>query len=171
MTMSGILNLDDLLNESMAGVQAAPNYITPESSFVNLTVHEATAKKMERKNPAPGEAKEYGIIALTYSIDKVHEQAEGTMPMAPGSLFSDQYQLSENGLPHFKARAIAIGAAAGIENAEQDIGNAKTGEVMQGIKGLSFSAVIKKVPRRDKAGAVIADAFNIRLESIGPVKD
>lgn len=159
-----VLDLDALLNESLETVQAAPNFITPETSICDLTITDAKAEKKKKNNPAPGEAAEYVALILQYSIDNIHEQAEGTLPMAPGSLFSEQFSYNEKGLPYFKARAIDIGKANGEADAEESIGKAKVGEILAGIKGMRFKCKITKVAGQKEG------QFNTRIGNIMPVE-
>lgn len=160
----GMLNLDQMLDGDLASVEAAPNYITPENSVCILVVQDAKAEKKTRTNPKPDQEKEYAVLKLTYGIERVIEQAEGTLPMQPGSLFSDQYQFTEVGLPHFKARAQAIAAANGED--PEEVGAAKVGQILAALPGMRFKAAIKKVPARQN-GVVIEGQFNVRLEGIG----
>lgn len=159
----GMLNLDEMLDADLSAVEAAPNFITPENSVCILEVTDAKAEKKTRTNPKPDEDKEYVVLKLTYGIDSVIEQAEGTIPMQPGSLFSDQYQFSDKGLPHFKSRAQAIAAANGED--PEEVGQAKVSQILAALVGMKFKAAIKKIPMR-KDNVVVEGQFNIRLEGI-----
>lgn len=160
-----MLNLDELLDQDLSNVQAAPNYITPEESILDLEVVDAKGDKKTRANPEPGQDKEYIVLLLTYAIDGVVEQKEGTMPMAPGSLFSDQFQYNEKGLPFFKSRVLDIIKANSPEDVEA-ASVAKVSELLSGIKGMKFRAAVKRRVSKGKEGN---EMINIRLEGISPV--
>ncbi len=142
----------------MAEVEAAPNYVEPENGIYILTVADTAAEQKKSKEEGKDD---YVQLKHVYQIDKVIQQ-EG-MPIAPGSLFSDQWMFNDKGLPYFKARSCDIAEANG--ESREEIGALKVGELLSGVKGMSFQCVIKKTPRKDAEGR-----FNIRIESISAVQ-
>jgi hypothetical protein len=152
-----MLNLDALLDQSMAEVEAAPNYVEPENGHYILTVADTSADK--KKSTKEGQ-EDYVVLKHQYRIDEVKQQ-EG-MPIAPGSLFSDQWMLTDKGLPYFKARTLDIAEANGEDR--EALGGLKLSEMLAGVKDMQFQCIIKKTPRSDDSGR-----FNIRIESIAAV--
>jgi hypothetical protein len=160
----GMLNLDAMLDSDLSAVEAAPNYITPENSICRLEVVDAKAEEKKSTKKEPGQPDSYVVLILQYGIVSVYEQEEGTMPMAPGSIFSDQFQFSDKGLPYFKTRAAEIISASGEDGAEV-VNSTKMSAILLGLKGMQFDARIKKIQQR-RDGVIIEGQFNTRLENI-----
>lgn len=153
-----MLNLDALLDQSMAEVEAAPNYVEPENGQYILTVEDTGADQVKSKEAGKDD---YVRLKHVYKIEQVVQQ-EG-MPIAPGSLFSDSWMFSDAGLPYFKARSCDIAEANGEDR--EAIGGLKVSELLAGVKGMTFQCVIKKTPRKDDP-----TRYNIRIENICAVK-
>lgn len=160
----GMLDLDALLDSDLKDVEAAPNYVTPENGIYKLVVKDAKAEEKKSTKPEAGKPDTYAVVILQYEIAIVHEQQEGTMPVAPGSLFSDQFQFSEKGLPYLKTRLADILTANG-EDGVDVVNTTKMSALLIGIKGMEFECQIKKVAQK-KDGVVVEGQYNTRIESI-----
>lgn len=160
----GMLDLDSLLDQDLANVEAAPNYVTPENGVYRLKVTEAKAEEKKSSKPEAGKPDHYAVIVLQYSIEQVYEQQEGTLPVAPGSLFSDQFQFSDKGLPYLKTRLAEILTANG-EDGTAIVNSTKMSALLAGIKDMEFEVRIKKVAQK-KDGVVVEGQYNTRLENI-----
>lgn len=157
-----LLDLDAMLNQSLATTEAAPDYITPENGVYKQTVKEAKASKKAAKDKdaalKAGKAPEYISLELTYVIDEVIEQ-EGH-PIKPGSIYSERFMLSEQGLPYFKARIRDIAVASG--GTEEDANNLSIGEALAAVKGIQFITNVT-LNKRSLNGS---DIVNVRLSNI-----
>ncbi|YP_001218834.1 hypothetical protein PP119X_gp34 [Pseudomonas phage 119X] len=124
--MSTIMNLDDLLEETMGSVEAAPEFCDPETGVYDFELLKIKADVREIKDAnKKAEAEKEGrplkwpIFIMTYALNPV-EVAEGNLPIKPGSLFSEDFSFTEQGKPYFKARIQAILAVNGATQEEID---------------------------------------------------
>lgn len=90
-----ILDIDELLDMQMDTVADVPDYVTPETGLYMLSVTEGEIKKSK-------EAGKSARIVVTLRIDATVELAEGSMPVADGSLFTQSYMGTQDGLGYFK---------------------------------------------------------------------
>lgn len=163
-----ILNLDQLLGQSMSEVEAAPNFVQLETGVYILEVSEAKAEKKATKDTAKAKAEgkplEYVQLIHQYKvIEVIQTEGDDVLPVAVGSLCSDQWGLNEKGLPFFKTRTADIAVASG--EARETVDTLSVGECLQAVKGLQFRCVAKKQVRKDDAGV---ERTNVRLEQISP---
>lgn len=165
--MSSILNLDELLGASLDAVEAAPDFITPENGVYILIVKDTKAEKKEVKDKEKArkdnKPTEYVALKFTYTIDEVLEQ-EGT-PIRPGSLFSEQFTLTEQGLPYFKARVAAIAMANGAD--AEAVNSLSVREALECVKTMAFKTTVKQSQRTHEGRALV----DVRLNSIRPVDE
>lgn len=159
-----LLNLDEMLGQSLASTEAAPDFITPENGDYILVVTEAKAVKKEVKDKAAalkeGKPTEFVSLPFTYTIEQIIEQ-EG-QPIKPGSLFNENFMLTETGLPYFKARVRDIAVANSA--AAEDVDALSIGEALKAVKTLSFRCTIK-LSKRNVNGNEIS---NVRISNIRP---
>ena len=160
-----LLNLDEMLGQSLAATEAAPDFITPENGDYGLSVSEAKATKKEVKDKATaikeGKPTEYVSLEFTYTIDQIFEQ-EG-QPIKPGSLFSERFMLTEQGLPYFKARVRDIAVATGAQ--AEDVDGLSIGEALKAVKTMAFRCNIKQNKRTVNG----SDVINIRINNCRPL--
>lgn len=135
MAENTILDLDSMMDMEMSQVEDVPNFITPPDGLYALEVKEVktekyTSKAKEGKPETKGQR-----IKLMYTIDLIIE-CEDKIPPAPGSLFSESFMATEEGIKYFKRQA------KNIMNVE-DLGNATLRDVMDGLKGTKFNAKLK----------------------------
>lgn len=163
---TSILNLDALLDQSMEAVEAAPNFVDLETGIYILEVLEGKADKQKTKDEAKAKAEgkplEYVVLKHQYKVIEVIQTEGNAIPVAAGSLCSDQWQLGEKGLPHFKTRTTAIAVANGEDAATVD--TLTVGQCLQAVKGLTFKCSARKQERSDKPGF-----YNVRIENIQSV--
>lgn len=156
-----MLDLESILGESMAKVEAAPDYVQLDTGVYTLVVSDTGIKKQKRDMSKPdNKEKEPEFIQLshTYAVEAVHE-CEGTLPPAIGSLTTDTWMYGETGLPYFKARTIAIAEANGEDG--ETVGAMTLGEQLEGVKSLRFKVSVTKTERSDAPGR-----FNTRFANI-----
>lgn len=143
-----ILSLDEMLDTEMNSVETLPDFVTPPPGTYVLTVTECAIEKYKPK-AKPGQAApaEMSRIRQTYKVDQTIEVVAGELPIADGSLFSETFMGTEEGLKYFKKSAM------GVLNVK-DLGDAKLRDVIDGVKGQSFKAriTIRKTAKEDGTG-------------------
>lgn len=119
-----LLDLDALLDQSLEAVEAAPEYVTPDTGNYRLQLKNITSATREAKDKAAaiaeGKAPVWGQINFDYVILDVHSLAEGGLPVANGSLFRENFNLTEQGMPYLKARIIDLILAQGGAKEDAD---------------------------------------------------
>lgn len=95
-----LLDLDSLLDGSLDAVADVPDYVTPPAGVYLLSI--ASAELVQDKDK---EGKARNRLVIAYKVDATVE-VEGTdLPVADGSLFSERFTYSEEGLGYFKRMA------------------------------------------------------------------
>lgn len=157
-----LLDLDALLGQSLSTTEAAPDFVTPENGVYIQTVVEAKAAKKDVKDKAAavkeGKPTEYISLEFTYQINEIVEQ-EG-QPIKPGSLYSERFMLTEQGLPYFKARVRDIAIASG--GAAEDVDGLSIGEALEAVKNIQFKVNVKLNTRKVNGN----DVTNVRLANL-----
>lgn len=157
-----LLDLDALLGQSLSTTEAAPDFVTPENGVYIQTVVEAKAAKKDVKDKAAatkeGKPTEYISLEFTYQINEIVEQ-EG-QPIKPGSLYSERFMLTAQGLPYFKARVRDIAIASG--GAAEDVDGLSIGEALEAVKSVQFKVNVKLNTRKVNGN----DVTNVRLANL-----
>lgn len=145
-----ILDLDALMDTNMDKVETLPDYITPPPGLYVLDVVEAKTEKFEMK-----ETKQVAQrIRITYKIAETKSVKTGEQPVPDGSLFSESFMGTEEGIKYFKKAAMNILSVTDFEGA-------KLGDVMEGLKGAQFEAAITIRTTKNDAGKEFEN-INIR---------
>lgn len=157
-----LLDLDAMLGQSLSTTEAAPDFITPENGSYIFEVKDTKASKKEVKDKAAalkeGKPTEYVSLEFTYVIAEVIDQ-EGH-PIKPGSLFSERFIFSEQGLPYFKARVRDIAVASG--GSEEDADSLSIKEALEAVKGIRFAVDVRLNKRVVNGNELV----NARLNNI-----
>ena len=136
-----ILDLDAMMDIEMDKVETLPDYVTPPAGIYILKVEEAKVEKYKDK-----EKKERSRIKLIYSVQKTQEIGENDLPVKDGSLFSEQFTGTEDGIKFFKRQAMNIMNVA-------DLSGARMKDVMDGLKDMEFKAKITiRKTKNDQGG-------------------
>jgi hypothetical protein len=98
MSENTILDLDALMDANLDEVVNVPDYVIPPDGVYTLAISDATLDKVKNK-----EGKESPVFIITYRVEATKE-TKG-MPVADGSLFSERFQYTEEGLKYFKRAA------------------------------------------------------------------
>lgn len=125
-----ILDLDALMDESLDGVAEAPDFVTPSDGTYNLKVEKAEIAKYTNKDGVEGSR-----ISLQYSIVSTEEVADGQPVVADGSIFSESFTGTQQGLSFFKRQARKL---LNVEN----IDGVALREILASLQNLEFRAVI-----------------------------
>lgn len=140
-----LLDLDSMLEGSLDGVEAAPEFIEPPDGKYILSCKSAKLSKKEKTNPETGEDETSNVINIVYSIEKTVEIKDTETPVPDKSLVSERFQANTlEQLGYFKTRAQKLLGAEVIKGVPlKDI-----------IKGLPdakpFNASIRTVETKDK---------------------
>lgn len=122
--MTTILDLDAMMDINLGTVEAAPEFVTPDTGNYRLTLSKVSVTEREAKDPAAaiaeGKPAKWAQINFDYTIDEIHSVAEGGMPCKPGSLYRENFSLTESGLPYLKARVVDLVVAKGGEESDAD---------------------------------------------------
>lgn len=132
-----ILDLDSMMDIEMDKVETLPDYVTPPAGIYMLAVEECKIEKYKAKDAKDKEEK--SRIRLTYKVEKTVETDD--LPVKDGSLFSETFMGTEEGLKYFKKQAMNILNV-------KDLDGARLKDVMEGLKGQTFKCrlTIKKTP-------------------------
>jgi hypothetical protein len=95
-----ILDLDAVLDQDMGAVADVPDFVEPPAGLYDLGITKAAAE--EYKN---AEGNMIGRLRVTYKVNATIEVEGDELPVPDGSLFSETFQLTEQGLEFFKKSA------------------------------------------------------------------
>lgn len=134
-----LLDLDAIMDTKVAGIENIADFITPPSGIYDLLVKDSKIEKFKVKDENKKETGEVGQrIVIQYEIKKVHsiDQRSGEeVAPAEGSLFTERFQGTEDGLKYFKKTAGNIVGSF-------DFGDATIKDLIDGIKTTEFKAKI-----------------------------
>lgn len=128
-----LLDLDALMDAEMDKVETLPDFVTPPAGSYILSVQEAKIEAFESKAKDNKPAMKGNRIRVTYTVEKTLETSE--MPVKDGSLFSESFMGTEEGLKYFKR------AAMNILNVT-DLSGARLKDILDGLKGQQFKCKI-----------------------------
>ena len=102
-----LLNMADVLDINMADVEDVPSFEQPVAGVAILGCDSA---KMEEYIPkGKTEADKQRRLKIQYHIESYVEVADAREPATPnGSLFTENFQVNEDGLKYFKRKAVDI---------------------------------------------------------------
>jgi len=129
-----ILDLDNMMDMSMDAVEDIADFVTPPAGNYMLKISDCKTEKYtpkataEEKNP-----KEGARIRITYEVVDTIE-CEG-LPVKNGSLFSEQFTFTEDGVKYFKKQARNILNVEGFPGATLK-------DVIDGIKNAEFKCAL-----------------------------
>lgn len=129
MTQSTILDLDALLDSTLDNVPDVPDYMNPPAGQYRLGVEDAAIEKMKAKEGEVGGSR----IKITYKVVATKETKE--MPVPDGTLFTETFMGTEQGLGFFKRQVKKI------MNTEE-VGGVSLRDLVSGLKGTEFDAII-----------------------------
>lgn len=137
MTTQTLLNLNEMLDQTLDTVPEAPDFSNPPAGEYRFQVKDIKIDTYKNKNTQM----DCQRLKILYSIVTTYSVAAGEMPIPDGSMFSETFQATEQGLGYFKTRIKAILDVS-------DLAGVSLGEMMNSVKGTSFNAriSIKKTP-------------------------
>lgn len=134
-----ILDLDSILDQSMDEIPDVPEFLNPPSGNYVLAVEDCKPEEYKTKDGEKGLR-----IKITYKVIETIEVADNQPPVPNGTLFTEQFQATPEGLGFFKQRAKKV---LNVESLEGTTNR----EVMGEMKGQEFKAriVIRKSKGQD----------------------
>ena len=132
MNTTTILDLDDMMNESLDTIPDAPDFITPPAGEYVLEVKDCLVDKYNTKDE-PNVIKQR--LKITYAIVETVSLSDKEPPVPNESLFTETFTATEQGLGFFKKRVKEIMAA-------DSVAGVSLGEMMDSIKGVQFKCRI-----------------------------
>ena len=144
-------DMEAMLNQTLDNVQAAPDFANPPAGEYRLSVKDAKLIKAK-------EAGKNHRLSITYSVAQTYSTAAGEAPVPDESMFSENFQFTDTGLPYFKSRVAAILNVA-------DVNGVTIGDMLSSVKGQAFDCriTIKKSPN-PKGG----EYENVQIKVIPP---
>jgi hypothetical protein len=149
-----ILDLDAMMDIEMDKVETLPDYVTPPAGNYMISVHDCGVEKYKGKPKDNKPAQEGTRIRLTYCVDKTLDVDD--LPVKDGSLFSESFMGTEDGIKYFKKQAMNILNV-------KDLSGAKLKDVMDGLKNISFKAKITITKSKAPDGG---DYENVRVRPV-----
>jgi len=146
-----ILDLDAMMDIKMDDVETLPDFITPPPGLYSLKVKETKIEKYSTK-AEPGTSKQR--IRMTYVVVNTKEVAAGNIPVADGSLFSETFTATEDGIKFFKKAAMGVLGVSSFEGATIK-------DVIDGTIGAEFDARITTRSSKMPDGTVYEN-INVR---------
>lgn len=150
-----ILDLDSMMDMEMDKVETLPDFVTPPAGTYMLSVTDCKTEKYTPKatkeNTKPTEAVR---IKLFYQVDQTIESVD--LPVKDGSLFSESFMFTEDGLKYFKRQAMNILNVPDFEGA-------KLRDVIDGVKGAAFKA---KITIRKTANPAGGEYENVQVRPV-----
>jgi len=131
-TEATILDLDAMMDIKMDEVETLPDFVTPPAGNYTLKVKEAKIEKYKSK-AEPDVQKQR--IRLSYIIMATKEVAAGSIPVADGSMFSETFMATEDGIKFFKKAAMGALNVTSFEGASIK-------DVIDGLADAEFDARI-----------------------------
>lgn len=99
--LNTVLDMDSILDMTLDSVKDVPDYVNPPSGAYTLSIEDA---KFEIKKNKEGE--KVGRFSVTYKVEETIELAsDKELPVADGSLFSESFTYTEDGIAYLKKQA------------------------------------------------------------------
>lgn len=137
-----ILDLNSMLNESLDSIPEAAGYENPPAGEYALILKDAAVDSYTSKDGTPTDR-----LKLTYEVAATHSTASGEQPVPNGTLFTETFQGTIQGVGFFKKR---IKEVLNVESVE----GVTLADMMNSAKGAAFDAriSIKKTAKKDAPG-------------------
>ena len=130
-----LLDLDALMDTPLDSVETMPDYMNPPAGNYVLVAKEAKIEKFDVKDDGKKTGEQGNRIKITYAVVKTEEVIAGELPVPDGTLFTESFQGTEEGLKYCKK------ACANILGVKEFDG-AKLGEILEAVKDQEFRARI-----------------------------
>ena len=153
MSDNTILDLDSMLNDNLDAVPDVAEFMNPPAGEYSLLVKDCAVDKYETKKE-PGIQKQR--LKFTYAIQTTISVAGNEPPAPDGTLFTETFMASEQGLGFFKKRIKDIMGAT-------DVAGVTLGDMMNSVKGATFNA---RLSIKKSKGADGTEYENIQIRVV-----
>lgn len=154
-----ILDLDAMMDESLDMIEDLPDYMNPPNGLYRLRCTEVKTETYESKAKNGKPASKGSRIRMTTAVVATVELQDGQHPVADGTLFSETFQGTEDGLKFFKQRAIKMMNVG-------DVKGVPLRDIFAELTNLEYDAKITtKVTPGDTPGAVYE---NLQVRIVPP---
>lgn len=149
-----ILDLNAMMNETLDSVPEAAGYENPPAGEYSLLIKDAAVDTYTSKDGSEGQR-----LKITYEVAATHSTASGEQPVPNGTLFTETFQGTIQGVGFFKKR---IKEVLNVETVE----GVTLADMMNSAKGAAFDAriSIKKTAKKDAPGE-FWENLNIKVVS------
>lgn len=145
MSETTILDLDAMMDMEMDKVETLPDFINPPAGTYMLSVNDCKFEKYTTKPKDGKKPEDLARFKIVYTVDKTLEVGNSAdLPVKDGSLFTESFMATEDGLKYFKRQAMNIMNVS-------DLAGATVKDVIDGLKGNAFKAAItiQKTPGKE----------------------
>jgi hypothetical protein len=146
-----ILDLETLADDVLDNIAEAADYVTPPAGEYTLSVNDAIIDKYKDKE---GNAKQR--IKITYAVDDTLSLADKEPPVPNGSLFTETFTATEQGVSFFKKRVKDITGADDLTGVGGIVG------MLDAIKGMSFDCRLT-IKKSEKPGGGFYENVQLRV--------
>ena len=154
-TQAATLDLGAMMEASLDSIPDAPDFSNPPAGEYRLLCKEAKIDKYETKKE-PGIEKQR--LKILYAVEATVSVAGNEPPVPDGSMFSETFQATEEGLSYFKKRIREVMNAS-------DLTGVSLGEMMNSVKGTTFQA---RITIRSTKGDNGQDYVNVNIRVVPP---
>ena len=135
------LDLGAMMEETLDDIPEAPDFTNPPAGEYVLSVKDAKIETYTAKPKKDDAGGERDRLKFLYTIEKTISVSGNEPPVPDGSIFSETFQATTQGVSYFKKRVKDIMNVS-------DMTGVKLGELLDSVKGISFEAriTIRKSP-------------------------
>ena len=140
--------LDNLLEETLDKVETAPEFVDLPNGEYILHIVKAEPKEYEAKGDRPAGVR----VLVTYSVVETVELADSTKSAVDaGSLQSESFNLTAQGLPYFKRY---------LTNVFGEVEGTSLGDSIRALENMDISCTVKTKTTVNKVTGDIASFMN-----------
>lgn len=154
-TKKATLDLGAMMESTLDDIPDAPDFANPPAGEYKLEVKEAKVENYKTKKEPDVEKQRLKIL---YAVVATVSVAGKEPPVPDGSMFSETFQPTEEGLSYFKKRIKEVMNAS-------ELTGVSLGDMMNSVKGMVFDA---RVTIRISKGDNGQDYENVNLRVIPP---
>jgi hypothetical protein len=128
----GIIDVDSDLDGSVDETNTAPEFVTPPNGKYRLKVLGVKIASRKAKNEETGEEVDKNSARASIAVVETIEVAEGDIPVPDGSMFSQQWQWTDQGKEYCKLFATKVLGGEAIKGATWR-------QVFEALEGAEFT--------------------------------
>lgn len=136
-----ILDLDAMLDETLDNVENVPDFMNPPNGLYLLAIKEAKIEKYKDKDTKADRSR----FRITHAVSATIQVEAGNLPVPDGTMFSETFTGTEDGIKYFKKAALAY-----LGLTPEEATGIKLGDLLATLPGQEYKA--KLVNRITKDG-------------------